>query len=951
VSSDIVARDAELASIRAFLDRISAGSAALVIEGQSGIGKTTLWQAGVQEARARGFRLLSSRPTESEASLSFSALGDLVEESLPDVLELLPVPQRRALEVALLLAEAGRRPPDRRTVGVAVLGVLRALSRTGPVIVAADDIQWLDPSSAGALEFAVRRLTAEPVGLLLSVRHEDEGPLPLGLEHPPALEHTIRLPVGPVSRGELDGVLRLRLGRSFSRSILGRLHDASGGNPFFGLEVARALLRRGIEPAAGEPLPVPDTLKELIRERVARLPGRTRDVLLTVSAMGHPSVPQAERMHGARTARTALTQAIEAGLVELQGEDLWFTHPLLRSVVYADASPIQRRQIHARLASVSADPEERAQHLARAAEGPDAAVAEALDGAAREALARGAPEAAAELFEMARSLTPPEQAEEAGRRLADAGMAHFAAGDAPTSRSLLEEAVRLAPPGRHRAEALYQIGMVEATETGWPVAVASFERGLPEAVDAPDLRRSLEQGLGYASLFMGNLKRSEEHASAALEIAEELNDPVALAESLSALAFVRFVLGSGLPNPLIERAIELSPSADLTSLMVVLRPPFVYAQMLKYADRLDEASSAFRTLLAEAADEGQESALPVLHYHLAELECRAGDWLAAAHHAEESLRLAVLTGMPFYQTMAHYAVALVEAHRGRADSARRHAQTGLALAETGRVTLSAILNLGVLGFLELSLVNPGPARDRLERATELISSMGVVEPGYFRVVPDAVESLVAVGDLTGAEALLEPFEENAKALTRVWALAAAGRCRGLIAAAGGDLGRAVKALQRALREHDRLGQPFERGRTLLILGQVLRRDRKKRAPRETLDQARRIFEDLGAHLWLARTEAELTRVGGRAPTPLALTPTEERVAELVAAGRTNREIADALFMSVHTVEWNLSKRSSGSAPGPSSPPASPAAARVPSLARPLEVQGSPGLHGAACTLP
>lgn len=906
MSEDIVGRDTELASMRAFLDRAPAGPAALVVEGQPGIGKTTLWLAGVQEARDRGYRVLSSRPAESEATLSFTVLGDLLEKSLPEALESLPPPQRRALEAALLLAEPSRRHPDRRTVLVAVLGVVRALAGTGPVLIAVDDVQWLDRPSSAALEFAIRRLTTEPVALLLAVRRDAEA-LPFGLDEPPLEERVTRLSVAGLSFTEINELVRRKLAVGFPRSTVEQLHTASGGNPFFALEMARTLTEGRRAPRPGEPLLLPDNLRDLLRERIAGLPQTTRDVLLTIATLARPSEPQLEAVHGARAVRVALERATQAGLIEAPPGDVRFSHPLLGSAVYSEASAEQRRKTHERLAALTSDREERARHLALAASGPDADVAGALEEAAHAALERGAPVTAADLFHMASGLTPPERSDDARRRLREAGQAHWAAGDAPTARALLDEVVRTAPSGREQAEALYQLGMVEADESGWPVAAETFQKGLRHAADHPPLLRSLEQGLGYASLFMGDLLRSEAHGQRALEIAEALDDPVGLAESLSALAFVRFVLGSGLPSPLMDRALGVFDGIEPTSLFVVLRPPFAHAQMLKYADRLEESRTVFDDLLRRAADEGHEQAFPVLHFHLAELEVRAGDWAAAAQHAEESLKLAALAQMRFNETMARYAVALVRAHHGEEESAREHAEAGLALAETSRVTLSAILNLGVLGFLEVSLRNEAAAHEHLERATGLISSMGVGEPGYLRIVPDAVEACVAVGKLERAEALLKPFMERARALDRSSALAAAGRCAGLLAAARGDSARALRALRRALREHERARQPFERARTLLVLGQVLRRGRQKRAARETLELARDMFQDLDARLWTVRAEEELRRVGGRAPAPLALTPTEERVAELAAAGRTNREIADALFMSVHTVEWNLSK--------------------------------------------
>jgi DNA-binding CsgD family transcriptional regulator len=185
--------------------------------------------------------------------------------------------------------------------------------------------------------------------------------------------------------------------------------------------------------------------------------------------------------------------------------------------------------------------------------------------------------------------------------------------------------------------------------------------------------------------------------------------------------------------------------------------------------------------------------------------------------------------------------------------------------------------------------------------------MGVREPAYFRVVPDQVEALVALGRLDEAEALLATFEEAGRNLDRAWAIATGARCRALVLAARGDLAGASAAADEAVREHDRLPLPFELGRTLLVRGAVERRAKRKREARDTLTKALAAFDGLGAALWADKARADLARIGGRAPAPLALTPTEGQVAELVAAGSSNREVADTLFLSVHTVEANLKR--------------------------------------------
>ena len=259
---EIVGRDEELAFLNAFLDRADGGVSALVFEGDAGIGKSTLWLAGVEAARERGFRVLSSRPAEAESGLAHSGLGDLFEDVLEQVLPELPAPRRRALEIALLLEEGAEPPADPRALAVAVRTTLEALAEDGPVVVAIDDVQWLDASSGSALAFALRRLEAD-VRLLLT-RRVAEGVPASELEKAIDADRIERLYVGPLSVGAAHQLLRQRLGRTFARPTLLRLHEASGGNPFYALELARAL-PPDVDPT--QPLPVPETLEELLRAR------------------------------------------------------------------------------------------------------------------------------------------------------------------------------------------------------------------------------------------------------------------------------------------------------------------------------------------------------------------------------------------------------------------------------------------------------------------------------------------------------------------------------------------------------------------------------------------------------------------------------------------------------------------------------------------------------------
>jgi len=227
------------------------------------------------------------------------------------------------------------------------------------------------------------------------------------------------------------------------------------------------------------------------------------------------------------------------------------------------------------------------------------------------------------------------------------------------------------------------------------------------------------------------------------------------------------------------------------------------------------------------------------------------------------------------------------------------------MGEAMRSLWVVAINLWVLGFLDLSTGELAAADRHLSRADEIGERIGLVEPGQWRFHADHIEALVGLGELERAAALCARLEERGRAVDRPWALATAARCRGLIAAAQGDLEAAVTECERALVEHGRLPVPFERARTLLVLGQVERRARRKRAARESLAAALAVFEQLGAPLWVKRARAELARIGGRTPAGSELTASEARVAALVAQGRTNKEAAAELFLSVNTVETTL----------------------------------------------
>jgi DNA-binding CsgD family transcriptional regulator len=905
---DVIGRGPELGSIAGFLDAVPAGPSALVIQGEAGIGKTVLWNGAVAAARDRNYTVMSCHPAQAESKLPYLGLGDLFTHVPGQVLAELPVPQRRALEVALLRTEGEGDPLQQRAVSAAVVNSLLILARSAPVLVAVDDVQWLDSPSRRVLRFAIRRIAPASVGILVAIRSggSDEDPLDLGGVLP--AKRLSRLTVGPLSLQAVERLLRSRLHAAFPGPALRRLEQTSGGNPYFALELGKLLLDPEVSAFAGQPLPAPSSLTGLLRGRLGRLPRASREALLIVSALSRPTADLVRAASATpEAAADAMERAATAGLIKLRDGSVRFTHPLLASVVYSQASGAELRRLHQHLAGQVVDPEERARHLALGADGPDGAVAAAIDAAATSAARRGAPDAAAALLEQATRLTPRAAPGDVRRRKLDAADQHVAAGDTARARLLLEQVEATSDAGTTRARVLHRLSRVRGFDSGLSAAPPLLEQALEEVGDDLPLRVAIERDLVFALIQVGAPSDALPHARAGLLAAEASGQPILLAEALDYLCMAELLVGNRVSTKLLDRAISVDQQVGPAPLLEhpgMATGRFPLALTLKWTDRFDDARDLLRSLYTEHGEHGDEgSLLPVL-FHLGELEFWAGNWETATRLAEECHELASRTGQAVADRRAFMLEAMVETCRGNVAVARSKGQASLVLSENAADSLAVIRSLKSLGLLELSLGHPGEAVGYLERGLELEAEAGY-NPGVLRLVPDAVEALLAAGRPQAARPLVEALEANGRRLGRPWALATGARARGQLEATAGDLARAQSALEGALREHKGLPQPFELARTLLAMGTIRRRAKQKREARESLGQALAIFRELGAALWADRTRAELGRIGGRAPTAAHLTPTEERVAELVAEGQTNREVAGSLFMSVKTVEANL----------------------------------------------
>jgi DNA-binding CsgD family transcriptional regulator len=897
----VVGRERELAAVERLLDCGLRGYSALLLSGEAGIGKTTVWQEAVRHGEQAGFRVLRCRPGQAEAKLGFAALSDLLGSFDEDGFATLPEPQRDAIDAALLRAAPRAAGSAARAVAAGLFSVLRRAAGESPVLVAIDDVQWLDRPSEAALAFALRRLDpTTPLALVTAQRLDTKTPTdPLGFADLPASERE-RVVIGPLSLSALYHVIHARLGIVVPRPTLQRIAAASGGNPLLAIELARALGETGARPGPGEPLPVPDETVGLLASRIAKLPERSREAMLAAALLSDPTIDLAEQALGP-SAGESLERALEADLVEVRNGRVRFAHPLVGAVLASSVLPAKRRTMHRRLALLAPSAEERARHLALGCEGADEAVAASLEEAARLAERRGAPQDASELLELSWRLTPEADAVSSRRRRVEHARALARAGDHGEASALLDDHLGEGTTGPLRARALElraQIHWVNGTSKG---AEACCEEALDHVGDDDALRARVLVTLARVTVDAELLERRSRAALAFLENLDD-PDPGLLAEALVGVAGAEYGLGHGIPADVVARGLELeriSPSANVGDRMSA-----ALGTWLKYDGDFEGARRWLEATRQAALDEGDEGSLPYALSHLPQLDLWTGDWPQAEARALEHLELAETTGQTNERLTAIYNLTLVHAHQGRVEEARERLTHALLESEEGD-PWNVYLLLSVLGFLDLSVGSAAEAVLSLARAYEIYEASGHGDTTF--VFENYPEALVLAGDVATAEQVVDVYEGRARKAGKALTLAPALRCRALVLAAEGKLDEARVSLEEALIHHERSTVPFSRARTTLVYGQVLRRLGERRAARDALEEARAVFEELGAPLWAEHARFELARIPIRRRSGTALTPSESRVAELVVDGKTNQEVAQALFVSQKTVEANLTR--------------------------------------------
>jgi DNA-binding CsgD family transcriptional regulator len=835
--------------------------------------------------------VLRARGIESEAEVPFAGLAELLRPAL-GALDQIPAPQATALGGALALgpATAG----DRFAIGAATLSLLSACAEEGPLALLVDDAHRLDDSSAQALLFAARRLLADRIALVLAVR-EGEPSLLDGADL-----RTLRI-------GGLDRAAAAELlGADVPLDAVGHLYRATGGNPLALLELAPEGARLAALPSAG-PIPISTSIAAAFVRRFERLPEPTRRALVLAATIDGGDLGVLAR---AATALgldlAALAAAEEAGLVTLTSGEVAFRHPLARSAVYAEAPAGERRAVHAALAAAlpDRDADRRAWHLAAASIGPDAQASAALEQAGERARERSAYSVAAGAFERAAGLAPADDAR--GRLL-------FAAAEAAWTAGHLERTVKLLGQARlHVVSAVLEAridhlaGLVAMRRgpvmDGYPLIVAAAET---IAEHDPEQAVAMLAEAVHGCFYAGDTPAMVAAAARAVALA-----------GAAGTRRARFFASMAQGIALVADGQGDAGAAAVRSAVAMLEEE---SDGLRYEPRLVAWSALGPMWLREAGvgrglvdrafeqarREGAVGTLPVLLHQLARDQATTDRWAAAEASYDEAIRLCRETGQRSELAAALAGLAWLEARQGREDACRSHAAQAATLCAQLGMGLYEIWTIQALGDLELGLGRPAASVEHHEAQAAALRSRGIADvdlsPG-----PELVDAYLRLGRGEEAAAAATEFVAAAEAKGQPWALARAARCRGLLAEAG-DL---EAEFEEALRLHARTPDGFETARTRLAYGARLRRARMRVRAREQLRSAVELFERLGAQPWADQARVELAATGETArrrdvSTLDDLTPQELQIAQLLAAGKTTREAAAAVFLSPKTVEYHL----------------------------------------------
>jgi DNA-binding CsgD family transcriptional regulator len=898
VGGDLV-RTAEWRRVRDFAHEVRTSPAALVVQGEAGAGKSTLWRAGLEAAATAGHRLLRSEPSASETDLSFAGLADLLSGVLPRVAEQIPAPQREALEVALLLRPAGDEPPTAHAIGLALLTALRACVSEGPVVVAVDDVQWLDEASLDALAFALRRVASGPLSLLMAARTEAVAdPLTAGAPPPsrawralldavPAAE---MIDLAPLDMWQVQNLLPKAVTAAQARLVARQ----SRGNPFWAIQISASLDSAQIQ--------VPPLARTLTDGLSRSLSAGAAAALAVVAAAGRIGVPEALAvLDHLEDPASALDEAVLVGVVVETGDRLSAAHPLIGAAAMESLPPGRRAQLYRRLADASSNAERYAHFTTLAAvPGPDGAVAEALDAAAAAAHARAGNAAAAQFAAQSVAFTPESDEDSLVRRRIRAAELLYLAGDLERSLEHLGplNTDRLATADLERALPL----LLDLTDLIQNTAAATVM--VTRAVDSAGTdprRRALVLALA-SDVIYGIRGGRRDAAIEAISCAEAAGAPAdaALHRALVNLFIARVTTAEGLDTGLLDRAARLEASLPTARLH---DSADMHRAWSRYTEDLGTARAALRRSIARARDIGDDVALVTFSCFLATTEVLAGNYAAAAAALDAADAAAAWYDWPLHPWQVEPRCELL-IRDGDLDGAAGLVDESLPDAAGATIT-ARFMGACLRGKVSAWHGDHAATVEHLERAAGSAEQLDWTDPGVrSRLDIPLAEAYVAVGRPGDARRISAWLRDVGERLGRPALTGDAHRIDAAAAAAAGDLDDAAESARAAVAAHGSSPLRLELARSLLVLGRLERRRKARRQSRDALRRAHQLATEMGHRPLLAEIERELPRVAA-ARSGSGLTATEQRVADLIAAGATNRDAAAALFVSVRTIETHV----------------------------------------------
>jgi DNA-binding CsgD family transcriptional regulator len=898
-SRAVLGRAEELATIGAFLASPEGGAHVLVVRGEAGIGKTTLLRAAIGLAASGAMTVLQASPSEGERGQPYLVLQDLFRGLDPVHLVPLPGVQRAAIDAVRLVAPPPRGGLDPRTTMTATLGVLSSLAASAPLVIAIDDIHWMDAETRAALVFAIRRLQGPNRACFLFALREDQAD---DIEVVGIRSQLEELVVPPIAADDIDALLRDQIGSAFPRPQLARIIAWSRGNPMLAIEIGRRISQSADARTDADAIPPLDpslsaaAIATLLDLRLNGQPAAVRDALLVIALAGRLNSTALTRVARRLGRALALPPSGEHLLQTADDGELRIAHPLLAAKLIARAPSVERQRIHAALAAEMADRVAAARHAAMATDKPDEPTAALLVDAADEADRRGAPETALELRQLALERSDANAAATLQARRLAIGLLAARLGD-----------------GR-RAEPALQAAAVGPDDAA---AVQAFVRLLQIRIDAPAtdtdaIVRAARRRAGNAVMLAevalaipAPLPARYRHARAADRLARRAGDDDLAVRAAGRAAALAFQLGIPFSSAALDEAAARevrTPGFQVRGSAGHLR-----AWIRVFEDDYDRSRQELHGVLATAEAVGDEASVSALRREIAHLEIRAGRWLDSEHLANAAMLSADRAEQPLERAMAHLLLGAVASLRGERAVAEEELAAATELGDANGDPAPGGLAAGRLGAMYLSFGLLEESAAAFARSRSQLAAAGWMEPALTNWRGDDAHVLVLLGRAADAERLVDELERSIGSRPRPVSRAAMLRARASTVAAAGDTSAGAQLADASVEQLRSLQDPFQLARSLHVAGSLARRDRHKAKAAALLAEAAAILASLGARAWEANAREELARVGLRPRAPSELTDTELVVAELAAAGNTNRQVGERASLSPRTVEAVLAR--------------------------------------------